>query len=362
MSHFYCTYCSASKDPDNGSIPAFKRYISSRIVWVFEKAKEDGVQFCILSGKFGLVDWNQPLPYYDYLLENEAVDELAIRVEHQIIAKKISEISYFTRSSKTDPYNVPYLKTIEQACEKAKIVPHIFTIGDPKIPTEMRDWKQIMEDAANARLLMLKDRRSGELKFAQIMTLFPDDGMVYFERGRGFEELGEFNKAINDYEIAHNYFPLDRWKWEAQEAIKRVNETLNSKRGTLLEAKQRVLNLKKINPILINQFIYALGQIEIDPSTSAISLRKQIEYITSELLDLHTSRYPTELVENIEQLRNKRIIPDIVFSHLSNIRVIGNKAAHVLHPDEDPLQISDVYSCINSFVAILEWLDKRKSN
>ncbi len=46
-----CTNCSASKDPSEGLIPAYKRYISSRIVHVQEIADASNLQFCILVGK-----------------------------------------------------------------------------------------------------------------------------------------------------------------------------------------------------------------------------------------------------------------------------------------------------------------------
>ena len=85
-----CTYCSASKDPDKGLVPAYKRYISARIVHVQEIAEREGVHFCILSGKFGLVDWNHPLPWYDHLLLAEEVPQLVDMVKHQLNEKGIS--------------------------------------------------------------------------------------------------------------------------------------------------------------------------------------------------------------------------------------------------------------------------------
>ena len=75
-----CTYYSASKDPDKGLIPAYKRYVSLRIIPVQELAEKEDAHFCILSGKFGLVDWNQPLPWYDHLLIREEVNNLVSTV------------------------------------------------------------------------------------------------------------------------------------------------------------------------------------------------------------------------------------------------------------------------------------------
>ena len=63
-----CTICSRDKDPAKGLLPAIRRYRSERIGRIYEKAKRAGAVFAILSGKFGLLPAEEPIPYYDKLL------------------------------------------------------------------------------------------------------------------------------------------------------------------------------------------------------------------------------------------------------------------------------------------------------
>ena len=197
-----CTYCSASKDPAKGLIPAFKRYVSGRIVRVQEIAEREEALFCILSGEFGLVDWNQPPPWYDHLLLPDEVPQLAENVTRQLIERGITRLDYYTQSPKDDPKLMPYVDAIEKSCKNAKVDLHDFILDEVKKSSATRNWKQIMELAADARQVLIADRMKGELEFKKLLTIYPDDRMVFFERGSGYEALGENALAKSDYEIA----------------------------------------------------------------------------------------------------------------------------------------------------------------
>jgi len=79
-------------------------------------AEHEGVPFCILSGKFGLVDWNHPLPLYDHLLLAEEVPQLVEVVKQQLGNKGITQVDYYSRSPEVDARIIPYMNTIENAC------------------------------------------------------------------------------------------------------------------------------------------------------------------------------------------------------------------------------------------------------
>lgn len=197
-----CTYCSASKDPAKGSIPAFKRYVSARIVRVQEIADREGVPFCVLSGEFGLVDWNQPLPWYDHLLLTDEVPQLVDKVTRQLVEKRITQLDYYTQSPTGDPKLAAYIQAIEKACSNAGVVLRGFILEEPKLNSGTRNWKLIMESAADARQSLIANRPKGELEFGELLALYPDDGMVYFERGGGYEAIGEATLAKADCETA----------------------------------------------------------------------------------------------------------------------------------------------------------------
>jgi|SRR3990172_12755428 len=221
-----CTNCSASKEPAKGLVPAFKRYVSERIDQVQEMAEHEGVHFYILSGKFGLVDWNQPLPPYDHLLLPEEVSQLVETVTRQLTDKGITRVDYYTRSPKVDSQLLPYLNTIEKACSLTGVELHCYILEEPKVSSTSRNWKQIMETAAEARQMLILNRAEGEQAFGKLLTLYPNDGMGFFQRASGYEVIGEFRLAKADYETAKQLFPLERWQWEAQEALNRIAQNL----------------------------------------------------------------------------------------------------------------------------------------
>jgi hypothetical protein len=51
-----CAYCSASKDPDKGLVPAYKRYISNRIVKVQEIANKKTLIFAYYQANLALLN------------------------------------------------------------------------------------------------------------------------------------------------------------------------------------------------------------------------------------------------------------------------------------------------------------------
>ena len=71
-----CTYCSNTKDKLDGLPPAYQRYTSARIRNVDSIAQKAELHFCILSGEYGLLDRNQPIPWYDHLLVEAEVPQL----------------------------------------------------------------------------------------------------------------------------------------------------------------------------------------------------------------------------------------------------------------------------------------------
>jgi hypothetical protein len=115
------TYCSAQKDEQLDPLPAYQRYQSDRIKIVIAKAEDQNVSFMILSGKFGLIHFDQPLPYYDHLLKPFEVEEHANFVAMQITENGISEIEFYSRSIEEDPNLQAYHDCMKQACQLAKV-------------------------------------------------------------------------------------------------------------------------------------------------------------------------------------------------------------------------------------------------
>jgi hypothetical protein len=117
--HIFCTYCSATKSLEEGDMPAIQRYRDPRIHKVHEAASTLGLDFYILSGEYGLITPDEPIPWYDHLLLTEEVDELVERMAVQIRQYSMEGIVYFTNSISNDSSLIPYRDAVVAACNRA---------------------------------------------------------------------------------------------------------------------------------------------------------------------------------------------------------------------------------------------------
>lgn len=99
-------------------IPAIELYKSERINTVFNLAKNDEVNFVILSGKFGILDTQQKISYYDHLLKPSEVENHAKLVASQLKEKKLTQIIFYMGSVKHDKNLIPYIDCIKKASTK----------------------------------------------------------------------------------------------------------------------------------------------------------------------------------------------------------------------------------------------------
>lgn len=116
------TYCAADKDPDPAPLPAARRYRSTRIAAVAELAARQGAGFRILSGRFGLLAPETPVPWYDHLLCEAEVAGLARGVAARLREEAPDSVVFVTRTPAEDPQAAPYRACCEGACELAGIV------------------------------------------------------------------------------------------------------------------------------------------------------------------------------------------------------------------------------------------------
>jgi tetratricopeptide (TPR) repeat protein len=319
-------------------------------------AEHEGVPFCILSGKFGLVDWNHPLPLYDHLLMAEEVPQLVEVVKKQIGNKGITQVDYYSRSPEVDARIIPYINTIENACASIGVDLQTYILEEPKINSAMRNWKQITEMSADTRQTLISDRVQGEQAFAQLLTLFPDDGMVFLQRGNAYATIGEFKLAKMDFEAAERLFPMERWRLVAREAAARIDQEFAAG-GTIAEARRRINGLTNIDAILKRNALIAIEKAIIDPVTTATEIRRCEEALVNQIMSNCRLATKGNLDVNIKTLKDQAVVPEIVANHMNTVRLIGNRAVHS-NPGETELQSGDVYPSITALVAIIEWMDK----
>ena len=110
----FITTCCKEKDTRPGLLPAIQRYRSDRITWAYAESQRLGLDLLILSGQFGLLRPEDPIPWYDHALQMEEIDALVPPVADELASLAMSEVFFIARSAST-PGWAPYHIALMQA-------------------------------------------------------------------------------------------------------------------------------------------------------------------------------------------------------------------------------------------------------
>ena len=58
----------------------------------------------------------------------------------------------------------------------------------------MADWREIMNEADQAKRQMIVNQAKGEQMFSDLILRVGNDGMVYYKRAEAYEALGELKR------------------------------------------------------------------------------------------------------------------------------------------------------------------------
>ena len=108
--HCFVTYCSGKKRPDRKALPAINRYQSARIHHVHALARDEKVDFFILSGRFGLLSPDEKIPCYDHLMQPGDVDPISKMIVNRL--RKYDQIVFLFKEG---DYFTPYRQCMELA-------------------------------------------------------------------------------------------------------------------------------------------------------------------------------------------------------------------------------------------------------
>lgn len=214
----FCTYCSARKHNAPGLMPALDRYQSARIQRVAGLARTAAAPLLILSGKYGLLDSHDPVPWYNHVLAPEEVDDLSRVVAAQMQTRAVKSMRYFTEPL-ANPLLVPYADVVRKASPSAGVELQIVTLEGRN--RTMSDWRAITAAAEQAKRAMIADRKQGDEQFSALLRVHPGDGMIFLKRGEAYEAVGDVEAATADYLKARALLPMPAWKSRAQEGIDR---------------------------------------------------------------------------------------------------------------------------------------------
>jgi hypothetical protein len=116
----YFTTCCAEKREDEKLLPAKERYQSERVKYVVSESERLNVPLLFLSGKYGVLDANDVIPWYDKALTEEDIKDLIPIVVAQLSDRDVTEITLFAMPRDTTGWG-PYYAVIERACEELNI-------------------------------------------------------------------------------------------------------------------------------------------------------------------------------------------------------------------------------------------------
>lgn len=104
-------------------MPAIERYRSDRIRSVYEMAQSAGVDFLIFSGKYGMLRPDEPVPYYDHLLQPDDLPAMILK-----ISGPIGRYDSATLFMKSGPDVAKYAEAVQTAADRVAV------------PFEIRMW------------------------------------------------------------------------------------------------------------------------------------------------------------------------------------------------------------------------------
>jgi hypothetical protein len=116
MATLFATYCSADKRRDEGDLPASVRYVSARIEDTVRRGQTPNARAGILSGRYGLIAPEHPIPWYDHLLRTDEVDDMVPQVVDTLREWKIESVRWFTVDVTKDPDVAVYCHVMDRAC------------------------------------------------------------------------------------------------------------------------------------------------------------------------------------------------------------------------------------------------------
>ncbi len=108
-----CTICCREKDRADKLLPAIRRYKSERIKAVAGLAREADLNFAILSGKYGLIDADEPIPYYDKLMGEGDLGEIIAANIAFLEKNEVGKVIFLCPDPAIDPHVQPYLRSIQ---------------------------------------------------------------------------------------------------------------------------------------------------------------------------------------------------------------------------------------------------------
>lgn len=303
---YLLTICSKEKRTDEKLLPAIERYLDPRIIQVFNISQDLDTGFLIFSGKYGILEPDELIPYYDQILLEDQVDSMVKKVLPQLEKLQVSELVVYGKNKETNLSWRPYYDVLRIACENLKIRHSEKLIVTPKIFALIGDFGA-GKTSLRREFLENKSYFVGNDLFSYLHT----DAFTEFALEKGKSKAFRLNYyrdslleisakeiAINDEDalelLAYEFSRIVRGDSDIYEPLKNDLKLYRTKKPYL-------------NPIGYVDLICPIEESEI-----RISLRDSIERITPDyfkevLTKISYRKFYDEVFKNIPESRKLRI-------------------------------------------------------
>lgn len=201
----------------------------------------------------------------------------------------------------------------------------------------MSERLKIMAEAEAASLDLSYNQSEGERRFKELLEQYLDDGMVYFNRGRGYEAMGRPEKALEDYRRAESLFPMRQWKKLAGRGVERceTDVELNKLPGELRGIWRDVVH-KQVYPV----------------RSRVMTARAALENTADFLIPKWgLTRQGRELWAKLATLSKSGRIEKSIIEDMQTVKDLGDLAAH-----GDEISAQQAKACFDACLRIVNFV------
>ena len=209
----------------------------------------------------------------------------------------------------------------------------------------MSTWRDIWKKSLKANRLYSLDETKGNEYLAVMQAEYEKekkDGMIHYAIAEAYEYRHENDKALAEYKLARDLFPVEHWKQVAQQTIDRVenNQTAdnffdkNEFKDLLWYTYQKVYEYVYLDDFVRYVCLSAISRADSEWPLSLVDFRSvlelQIKATFKDIVQKYIDEKNYSLANVIRELKAKKLITGEQAFAMHQIRISGNAATHQL--------------------------------
>ncbi len=214
----------------------------------------------------------------------------------------------------------------------------------------MSTWRDIWKKSIKANRLYSLDENEGNEYLATLSRKYENekkDGMIHYAIAEAYEFRHEKNKALAEYKLAKDLFPVEHWKNVAQQTIDRLIANKNADEffdknifhELLWYTFQKVYEYVYLDDFVRYVCLSAISRADSEWPLSLVDFRSVLELQIKATFPKHVKSFIDKkdfsLEKIINQLQKEKLISSQLASAMHKIRISGNAATHWMKSFDD---------------------------